>query len=74
LDVVVGIAEDSRLARGVQPVGVDEGMALGGDDSTFSMPMRRRSVGHVVGRFLDVGLMLFERADAGNAEEVFQFV
>ena len=36
--------------------------------------MRRSSLATKFGGFLHVGLVLFERADAGNAKQVFQFV
>ena len=42
--------------------------------STFSIPMRRSSLGHVVRGFLNVGLVLFKRAHAGDAEEIIEFI
>ena len=74
LDVVVGVAEHGGLAGGVQPVGVDEGMALGGDDLDIFHADAAQFVGHIVGGFLNVGLVLFEGADAGDAEKIFEFV
>ena len=74
LHVVVGVAQRGRLAGGVQPVGVDEGMSLGGDDLDVFHADAAQFVGHVVGSFLNVGLVLFEGADAGDAEKIFEFV
>ncbi len=58
----------------MQPFGVDEGMALGGDDLDVFHADAAQVGGHVIGGFLNVGLVLFESADARNAEEIFQFV
>ena len=74
LDVVVGVAQGGGLAGGMQPVGVDERMSLGGDDLDILHADAAQLVGHVVGGFLNVGLVLFERADAGNAEKIFEFI
>ena len=74
LNVVVRVAEHGRLAGGVQPVGVDERMSLGRDDLDVFHADAAEFAGHVVGGFLDVGLVLFEGADAGNAEKIFEFV
>ena len=71
LDVVVGVAEDRGLAGGVQPVGVDEGMSFGGDDLDVFHADAAQFVGHVVGGFLYVGLVFFEGAYAGDAEQIF---
>ena len=49
LDVVVGVAEHRGLAGGVQPVGVDERMPLGGDDLDVFHADAAQFVGHVVG-------------------------
>src|SRR5579864_7219042 len=48
-------------------------MSLGRDDLDVFHSDAAQLVGHIVGRFLDVRLVLFEGADAGNAEEIFQF-
>ena len=61
------------FAGSVQPVGIDQGMALGGDDLDVFHADAAEFVGHEVGGFLDVGLVLFERADAGDAEKIFEF-
>ena len=74
LHVVVGVAEDGGLAGGVQPVGVDERMALGGDDFDVLHADAAQFVGDEVGGFLNVGLVFVEGADAGNAEKIFEFV
>ena len=74
LDVVVRVAEHCGLAVRVQPVGVDEWMSLGGDDLDIFHADAAQFVGHVVGGFLNVGFVLFESADAGDAEKIFEFV
>ena len=74
LHVVVRVAKHGGLARRVQPVGVDERMSLGGDDLDILHADAAQFVGHEVGGFLHVGLVLVERADAGNAEKIFEFV
>ena len=56
LDVVVRVAEHGGLAGGVQPVGVDERMAFGGDDLDILHADAAQFVGHVVGGFLMSGL------------------
>ena len=69
----MGIAEDRRLSRGVEPVGVDQRMPFGGDDFDIFHADAAQFVGHIVGGFFYVGLVLFESADAGDAEKIFQF-
>ena len=68
------IHQDGRLARGVQPVGVKQRMSLGGDDLDILHADAAQFAGHKIGRFLNVGLVFFESADAGNAEKIFEFV
>ncbi len=41
--------------------------------STFSRPARAQAFGHELRGGCDVGLVLRERADAGDAEKVLQF-
>ena len=42
--------------------------------STCSSADAPKFVGHEFGRFLHVGFVLLQSADAGNAQQVFQFV
>ena len=48
-------------------------MAFGRDDFNIFHADAAQIVGHEVGGLLYVRLMLFEGADAGNAEQIFQF-
>jgi hypothetical protein len=49
-------------------------MSLGGNDLDVFHADATQFTGYVVGGLLNVGLVLFESADAGNAEEIFEFV
>ena len=74
LDIVVRIAQRGRLAGGVQPVGVNQRMALGGDDLDILKADALQVVGHHLGGLADIVFVLFGGADAGNAKQIFQLV
>ena len=60
LHIVVRVAQHSRLAGSVQPVGVDQGMALGGDDLDVLQSDAPQVAGHKVSGLLHVGLVLLQ--------------
>ena len=74
LHVVVRVAEHRRLAGSMQPVGVNQRMALGRDDLDVLHADAAQIVGHEVGGLVHIGLVFGEGADAGNAEKIFEFV
>ncbi len=74
LHVVVRVAEHGRLTRSVQPVGVNQRMAFGGDQFHVLHADSPEFVGHYVGGLLHVGFMLGRGADAGNTKQIFEFV
>jgi hypothetical protein len=69
----MAIAEDGRLAGGVQPVGVDQGMALGFDDFHVFEAGVAEFGGYVLGGAVGIFIVLGESGDAGDAEEFLQF-
>jgi hypothetical protein len=73
LDVEMAITEDGRLAGGVQPVGVDQGMALGFDDFDVFEAGVAEFGGYVLGGAVGIVIVLGESGDAGDAEEFLQF-
>ena len=58
----------------MQPVGVNQRMALGRDDLDMLEADALQIVGHHLGGLANVVFVLFGSADAGNAKQVFQFV
>ena len=78
LHVVVRVAEHGRLARGVQPVGIDQRMRVGpllgrgGDDLDVLEADALELVGADLGRFFRVLVVLFQGADAGDSQQVLQ--
>ena len=74
LHVIVRIAQRRRLARGVQPVGVNQRMALGGNDLDILEADALQIVGHHLGGLADIVFVLFGGADAGDAKQIFQLV
>ena len=58
----------------MQPVGVDQRMALGRDDLNILKADALQIVGHDLSGLADIVFVLFGGADAGNAKQVFQFV
>ena len=74
LHVVVGVHQHGGLAGGVQPVGIHQRMSFGRDDFDVFDADAAQFVGHEVGRFLHVGFVLVQGADAGDAKKIFQFV
>ena len=74
LNVVMGIHQDGGLARRMQPVGIKQRMTLGGYDLDVFHSDAAQLVGHKFCCLLHVAFMFFEGANAGNAEESFEFV
>jgi hypothetical protein len=70
----MGIAESGGLASGVKPITVDEWISGGLDDLDVLETDALEVIGNELGGALDVALVLFEGADTGDAEEVFEFV
>ena len=58
----------------MQPIGIDERMPLSRDDFDILQPNAAQLTGNKVGSLLNIGFVLFKRADAGDAEKIFQFV
>jgi hypothetical protein len=73
LDVVVGIAEGGGLAFGVEPIAIDQWVALGLDDLDILEANAVEFVGDELGSLANVVPMFFFGADAGNAKEIFEF-
>jgi len=48
-------------------------MPLGGNDLNVLHADAAQFAGHEVGGFLHIGFVLFQRADAGDAEKILQF-
>ena len=74
LHVVVPVEQHRRRAGGAEPVGVDDRVARRLDQPTFCIPMRSQLVGGPLGAPAHVGLMLRQRADAGNGEVALQLL
>src|ERR1700680_5026324 len=73
LDVVMGIAERSRLSRGIQPVGVNQGMAFGGNDLDVLHSNPAQFGCNEVGSPLHIRFVLGQGANAWNAKKVLEF-
>jgi hypothetical protein len=56
----------------MQPVGINQGMALGGDNLDVLHADAAQLTGDELSRFLHVRLVFFEGTDAGNAEKSLQ--
>ena len=74
LHIVVRVAKHGGFAAGVQPIGVNERMSLGGNDLDILHVDTAQFVCDIIGGFLNVGLVFLERANAWNAKKVFEFV
>src|SRR5664280_1212908 len=74
LHVEVRVTQRRGLARGVQPVRINQGMALRGNDLDMLEADALQIVGHHFGSFADVVFVLFGGADAGDAKQIFQLV
>ena len=72
LHVVVAVEKDGGLARRAQPFGVDQRIAVAFDQLGGGHPRRAQLVQGELGGAPDVGLVLGQRADAGNAQEGLQ--
>ena len=57
----------------MQPVGVDQRVSLGGDDLDIFQADGAHLVSDEGGGALHIVFMLRQGADAGNAEQVFEF-
>ena len=73
LHVVVAVEQNRRLARGVQPLAVDNRVARRSMSRTFCMPTAQRIGGPLRGA-ADVGGVLGKRADARNREVLLQLL
>ena len=74
LHIVVRVHQHGGLAGCMQPVGVEQGMALGGNDLDILHADAAQFVGDKFRRLLHIALVLVQRADAGDAKEVLQFI
>src|SRR5579875_2195887 len=74
LHVVMAIGEAGGLALGVQPVGVDKWMARGVDDLDVLHADAGELGGEPLGGAADVGLVLGQSGDGGNAQEILQLL
>ena len=72
LDVEMAVAEDGRLAGRVQPVGVDQRMALGFDQFDVLEAGGQQMVDDEFGGAVGGLVILGKRGDAGDAQEVLQ--
>jgi ABC-type sulfate transport system substrate-binding protein len=57
----------------MKPIGVEQGMSLGGDDFDIIHPNPAQLSGDKFRRFHYVAFMFIERADAGDAQKVLEF-
>ena len=57
----------------MHPIRVDQGMLGGGNDLDILHAHVAQTVGDELSGTLDIAAMLGQRADAGNAQELFQF-
>ena len=72
LDVVMAVTQHGRLAGRVQPICIDQRMVRGLDDLDIFEAGFAQAVGDEFGGAPDIGGMLGQGADAGNAEKGFQ--
>ena len=70
----MGVAKTGGLARGMEPVGVNQGMTLGRNDLNMLEADALQIGGHHLGGLADIVFVLFGSADTGNAKQIFQFV
>jgi len=73
LDVIMRVAQDRGLAGRVQPVGVDQRMALGRNDLHVLHADAAQTIGDKIRRAADVVFVLGRGAHAGDAKQVLQF-
>ncbi len=74
LHIVMAVTQDRGLARGVQPVGVHQGVLIGLNHLDILESGGFQFGGYELGRSIDVGLVLGCGADAGNAEQFLQLI
>ena len=74
LHIEVRIAERGGLAGSMQPVGVNQRMTAGGDDLDILEADALQVGSNHLGGLADIAFVFFGGADAGNAQQVFQFV
>ncbi len=74
LHVVMAVEENRRLARRIEPVAVDDGIARGVDQADVLHPGRGQRVGGPLRRAPHVALVLRQRADARDGEVLLEFL
>ena len=72
-DVVVAVDNEGGAACSVQPRGVDDRVAGGGNDANTVQPYLLQMPGKPTGTTLDVALAFRLRANAGKADEFLKF-
>ncbi len=72
LDVVMAVTKNGWLALGVQPIAIDQRIAIGRNDLDMLDAGVFQAIGDEVGGSLDVGLVLGQSADAGDAEKILK--
>jgi hypothetical protein len=72
LYVVMAVKQDGGLTGSAQPFGVNQRVAGAFDQSGGRHAGRLQFIANKFGGAADIGLVLGERADAGNAQERFQ--
>ena len=70
----MSVAKHGLFAGRVQPVGVNQRMTAGGDRLDILKPGLPEGIGGELGGFLDIPLVLGQRANARNAQECQKFV
>src|SRR5579862_4720166 len=66
------ITKNGGLAGGVQPIAIDQRVAGGRNDLDILDAGAFQAIGDEVGGSLDVGLVLGQCADAGDAEKILE--
>ena len=70
----MAIDQNSRLTRGVQPVGIDQRVALGFDEAHVFHADALEFGGEKFGGAAAVVLVLGQRGDGRDAQQGFQFI
>ena len=74
LHIVVAVKEHGRLARGMQPVGIDQRMTVGFDQPHVLHADAGQLGGQRLGGAAAIALVLGQRGDGRNAQQVLQFI
>jgi hypothetical protein len=74
LDIVVAVTEHGGLAGSAEPLGIDQGVALGLKQAHFRHANAFEFRGQELGGTAAVALMLWQRGDGGDAQESLQFI